>query len=58
MALRKDERGNFQRQINEVKDEVNKKADKKDVPEIPAAPDTGTFVLTATDGVLSWEEQA
>lgn len=25
---------------------------------IPAPPATGTFVLTATDGVISWEAQA
>lgn len=25
---------------------------------IPAPPDTGTFVLTATDGVISWEAGA
>lgn len=25
---------------------------------LPTVPETGTFVLTATDGVLSWEAQA
>lgn len=25
---------------------------------VPAPPDEGTFVLTSTDGVLSWEEPA
>lgn len=27
-------------------------------PEVPDPPSSGTHVLTATDGVLSWEEQA
>lgn len=63
MALTTKERGNFQRQINEIKTEVNKKAYKTEVPPapevtVPEPPASGTFVLTATDGVLSWEAQA
>lgn len=48
------EKGNFQKQINDVKKEVNKLEDQ---PVIPTQPAEGNHTLTSKDGVLSWEEK-
>lgn len=37
---------------------VNKPAPSEPTVEVPEPPADGTFVLTSTDGVLSWEEPA